>query len=102
MKKLILILLSLLCAGTLLAQKVDTLEVKQIYSLDSLLVDSLRTAFTEAEEDTHIVVMPIEELEEYIVSLQDTFFSYNSKSLATDEYYTFGIRTMWFPITRVR
>jgi len=90
MKKLILILLSLLCAGTLLAQKVDTLEVKQIYSLDSLLVDSLRTAFTEAEEDTHIVVMPIEELEEYIVSLQDTFFSYNSKSLATDEYYTFG------------
>jgi len=90
MKKLILILLSLLCAGMLLAQNVDTLEVKQIYSLDSLLVDSLRTAFTEAEEDTHIVVMPIEELEEYIVSLQDTFFSYNSKSLATDEYYTFG------------
>ncbi len=90
MRKYFLILLLLFCASTLHAQQVDSLDVKQIYQPDSLLVDSLRTEYTEAEEDTHIVVMPIEELEEYIVSLQDTFFSYKSKSFTTDEYYTFG------------
>ena len=90
MRKYFLILLLLFCASTLHAQQVDSIEVKQIYQPDSILVDSLKTEYTEAEEDTHIVVMPIEELEEYIVSLQDTFFSYKSKSFTTNEYYTFG------------
>jgi len=82
--------MALLFVCILHAQNADPSKDKQVFQPDSLLIDSLRTEFTEAEEDTHIVVMPIEELEEYIVSLQDTFFSHNSKSLATDEYYTFG------------
>ena len=90
MRKYILLLFVLICINALHAQKNDPSKTKHIFQPDSLLVDSLRTAFTEAEEDTHIVVMPIEELEEYIVSLQDTFFSYDAKSIETDEYYTFG------------
>ncbi|TSA26986.1 hypothetical protein D4R71_02870 [bacterium] len=90
MRKIILIFMALLFVCILHAQNADPSKDKQVFQPDSLLIDSLRTEFTEAEEDTHIVVMPIEELEEYIVSLQDTFFSHNSKSLATDEYYTFG------------
>jgi len=90
MKKYILVFLAVFLLSTLHAQKAVPSKEKIIYEPDSLLVDSLATVITEAEWDTSIVIMPIEELEEYIVSLQDTFFSYETKSFLTDEYYNFG------------
>ncbi len=90
MKKYILVLLSVFLMSILHAQKAGPSKEKLIYKPDSLLIDSLATVITEPELDTSIVVMPIEELEEYIVSLQDTFFSYEAKSFLTDEYYSFG------------
>ena len=90
MKKYILVLLAVFLMSILHAQKAAPSKDKLIYKPDSLFIDSLSTVISETEVDTNIVVMPIDELEEYIVSLQDTFFSYEAKSFQTDEYYTFG------------
>ena len=89
-KKYIILLFALLCISMLHAQKIDRSKPERIYQPDSLIVDSLMAEFTDAERDTSITVVPIEELETYIVSLQDTFFSYDEKAFSTNEYYAFG------------
>ena len=89
-KKYIIILFAVLLVSTLHAQNTNPLKEKLLTKQDSLFIDSLTTVISETEVDTNIVVIPIEELEDYIVSLQDTFFSYEAKSFQTDEYYTFG------------
>ena len=90
MKKYIITLFAVLLVSTLHAQNTNPLKDKLLTKQDSLFIDSLTTVISETEVDTNIVVMPIEELEDYIVSLQDTFFSYEAKSFLTDEYYSFG------------
>jgi len=73
-KKYIIILFAVLLVSTLHAQNTNPLKEKLLTKQDSLFIDSLTTVISETEVDTNIVVMPIEELEDYIVSLQDYFF----------------------------
>lgn len=88
-KKYILLLIVILCAVFLHAQDVKPGKEKKFIIPDSAYVDTLTSSTIAVKVDT-LDIMPIEELEEYIVSLQDTFFSYESKSFMTDEYYSFG------------
>ncbi|MBN2017950.1 MAG: hypothetical protein JW794_07480 [Candidatus Cloacimonetes bacterium] len=89
LKKYILLVVLLVCAFSLYAQEAKPGKEKRIFIPDSTSIDSLKSTITTAKTDT-LDIMPIEELEEYIVSLQDTFFSYETKSFLTDEYYSFG------------
>ncbi len=79
-----------ICISQLNGQERKDQSVKKIPLPDSTLIDSLNVVFSESKEDSLAQIMPIEELEDYIISLQDTFFNYDYKSFDIDEYYTFG------------
>jgi len=91
MKRLLLfIIFSALIIHQLIAQESKEPTVKTIPIPDSTFIDSLEAAHFDAEEDTTLQVMPLEELEDYIISLQDTFFNYEHKSFELNEYYRFS------------
>ena len=90
MKKFLIIVLIILITSKLFAQDRKEPKVKTIPLPDSTFIDSLDIAYSEAEKDTTLQIMPLEEIEDYIISLQDTFFNYGYKSFELEEYYTFG------------